>query len=295
MSVATSMEENDHASGSTPKYPIHSLVFMPPTPRTSIHVWPTIPYVHDGPDGKPVRRRVAVSKPLCPPTMPANQPTLVFCGGNAMSLDSGNADVADLIQRRTGIETYAWDYPGYGSSTGPPSPDLCVGGLLTLVQALKDKGHSFIALWGHSLGTGVAVKAASLTEDVKALVLTAPFSHTLGVTPWARFGALPAGWSDPFPSKAILEAISTPVSIIHGDEDAIIPFTEGQILFEAASTDLKSFLRMPHYGHNDLFSSSFPFAKVNDFLAEAQAAEAQAREAAPSSLASGMPKAPTET
>lgn len=249
------------------KYPINSLIFMPPALLPEDRAWPTIPYVHDGPDGKPVHRRVCLSKRVGPPT---HSLTLVFCGGNAMSLSHGNADVALMIQNHTEIDTYALDYPGYGRSTGPPAPDVAVGALLTLVRALKTAGHTFICLWGHSLGSGVAVKAASITEDIKGLILTAPFSHTLGVTPWRRFGALPPDWTDPFPSKAILEAIATPVSIIHGDEDEIIPYAEGEVLFKAASTDCKSHLRMPGCGHNDLLTRSFPFHKVEDFLAEVQ-------------------------
>lgn len=183
-----------------------------------------------------------------------------------MSLFHGNARTAALIQDHTKMDTYAFDYPGYGLSTGPPSPDVAVGALLALIGALKEAGHAMICLWGHSLGTGVAVKAASISDDVQALILTAPFSHTLAVLPWKQFGVLPHGWTDPFPSKAILEAISTPVMILHGDRDNIIPYSEGELLFKAASARLKSHVRMEGYKHNDLFGAKFPFHKVKYFL-----------------------------
>lgn len=40
--------------------------------------------------------------------------------------------------------------------------------------------------------------------------------------------------------------------IIHGEEDEIIPFEEGQDLYEASGASRKRLLRIPGAGHNDL-------------------------------------------
>lgn len=237
-------------------YPIPELIFVPPHPGLADQAFPTL-------ESSTIR----ISKTIGPPSDPS-KPTIVLSGGNAMSMVAGNCEVAGLIERGTGFETYTWDYPGYGASGGPPSPTAAVVALQVLVEALRKAGHSFICLWGHSLGTGISVKAAASCPIVKALILTAPFSNTLGVTSWRLYGRLPEGFEDPFPSATIASTLKTPMTIFHGDRDRIIPFEEGEALFKASIAPIKGFLRMDGHEHNDLFSPRFPFFKVKDFLAQ---------------------------
>ncbi|HQP56467.1 MAG TPA: hypothetical protein PLN83_10180, partial [Syntrophorhabdus sp.] len=46
--------------------------------------------------------------------------------------------------------------------------------------------------------------------------------------------------------------VTIPTLIIHGDEDDIIPVTEGRMLYDLSGSQEKYSLYIPHAGHNDI-------------------------------------------
>jgi hypothetical protein len=50
-----------------------------------------------------------------------------------------------------------------------------------------------------------------------------------------------------------IHAFTKPTLIIHAEKDHIIPFSDGEALFEACSARDKTFLKIPGANHNDIF------------------------------------------
>ncbi len=53
-----------------------------------------------------------------------------------------------------------------------------------------------------------------------------------------------------------------PTLIIHAERDHIIPFSDGEALFEACPAPDKTFLKIPRANHNDIFMRG-----LKDYLA----------------------------
>jgi fermentation-respiration switch protein FrsA (DUF1100 family) len=108
-----------------------------------------------------------------------------------------------------------------------------------------------IVLWGHSLGSGVAVALAA-TRPVAKLILEAPFSSTVDVAA-SMFPIVPVRWLmlDQFRSDQRIGAVAASILILHGDRDFVVPVSLGERLFQLAR-EPKRLVRYPSGGHDDL-------------------------------------------
>ena len=186
-------------------------------------------------------------------------PTLIFFHGNGEVA----SDYDEFAPHLTGcgFNFIIAEYRGYGLSRGEPS----VAHMLTDARTsftfmegwLKNRGYNGpMVVMGRSLGSAPALElVAAFPERVHALVIESGFArfipllHTTGLPQWME---LPKESEGP----ANLAKISTyegPVLIIHANEDAIIPFHEGEDLFEASPSEEKHFLEVKNAGHNDVF------------------------------------------
>ena len=146
------------------------------------------------------------------------------------------------------------DYRGY-SSTSPEFPlhhDFYQGyteDVLALVDALKRAGSpltdmSRVGMWGHSMGGGIAARAAVLSSDIRAYVLFAPISADVEdnfyeLTPEEisflhdTYG--PSG--DPVYRKmsplTYFSDVAAPVQIHHGTADEAVPISFSEKMFAA--------------------------------------------------------------
>jgi uncharacterized protein len=151
--------------------------------------------------------------------------------------------------RNSGLGVMAIDYRGYGSSTGIPS-EL---GFRADARAAFDfirmtAPASKVALFGESLGTGVAV-ALALERPVAGVLLNAPYASVLRLFE-LRGPPLPYRWllTDQFNSEALIGGIGVPVMILHGTADANIPITAARRLY-AAAREPKSMIKVEGAGH----------------------------------------------
>lgn len=170
----------------------------------------------------------------------------------------GNAEVvANRVDRHraliaTGAGLLAVSYRGYMGSTGEPTEH----GLLRDADAAYTFAASRypaapIVLWGHSLGSGVAVALAS-TRPVAKLILEAPFTSTADVAQ-RIFPLAPVGWlmHDQFHSDQRVGAVTASILILHGARDIVVPIALGERLYQLAN-EPKRFVRYPKGGHDDL-------------------------------------------
>jgi uncharacterized protein len=151
-----------------------------------------------------------------------------------------------------GIGFIALSYRGYMGSTGRPTElGLLRDAEATYQFAAARYPSDRIVLWGHSLGSGVAVALAAV-RPVAKVILEAPFTSTADVA--ARlFPFVPVRWfmSDQFRSDLRIGKVTASILILHGAKDRIVPIALGERLFRLAR-EPKRFVRYPAGGHDDL-------------------------------------------
>jgi hypothetical protein len=176
----------------------------------------------------------------------------------------GNADLAawrvpwgEELSRRTGRMVVLAEYRGYGGIEGPPS----VAGVRSDAEAALEwirrstgAPMSRIALYGHSLGSAVATELAA-THPPEVLLLESPFSSARDMARIVIAAPLERMWRlvsrVHYDTEARVRSLDTPVWVVHGTGDLIIPFRMGRAVFEAAKTK-GTMLPVEGAGHNDV-------------------------------------------
>ena len=167
------------------------------------------------------------------------QPTVVIFHGNAGNI--GNRGFKARYFMKAGFGVMLASYRGYGGNEGKPTEDgLYADGRAAMDFLLKKQNIApeSVVLYGESLGSGVAVHMAmeaALERPVGALVLEAPFTSVADVAA-KHYPYLPARWlvKDRFDSASKIMAIRTPLLVVHGEADGIVPAKFGHRLFDAA-------------------------------------------------------------
>ena len=204
---------------------------------------------------------------------PAGRPTVLLFHGNAGSLRSQRYRLAYFKQANMGVLMLA--YRGYAGSEGSPSEEGLYADARAALDWLNAQGiaDGQVALYGQSLGSGVATKMAA-ERKVAALILEAPYTSTVDVAAW-RFPIVPVSWlmSDRFDSLSRIASVHAPVLVMHGDSDDVIPQRFGRALFDAANEPKEG--SWPRgIGHHDVFDNG-GFTKARAFI-ERHFAKAQA-------------------
>lgn len=166
----------------------------------------------------------------------------------------GNGEDLQGIQPRLealqtmGFSVLAWDYPGYGTSTGRPTTRNILKTAETIWQQIPDSfgfPHERVILYGRSVGSGPATWLASRHKPAGLILegaFTSIFRVGLGINilPW-----------DLFDNLSRIEAVDSPILFLHGTEDRTIPFSHGRHLLEKAA-EPKFFAWFNGGGHNNL-------------------------------------------
>lgn len=176
------------------------------------------------------------------------QATHVLLFGHGNKMDLGTAEDRLRQYQAHGWSVFAYDFPGYGTSTGSPSELGCYAALASAYAYLKDiKGipPEKIVLYGLSLGAGPAVDLAS-REPVGGLILEGAFLSAFRVI--TRWRILP--W-DRFENIAKIGKARAPLLSIHAKEDQTVPFIHGRLLNEKHRGP-KQHLWVANAGHNNI-------------------------------------------
>lgn len=177
-------------------------------------------------------------------------PTLLYSHGNAEDL-AHSSDLYDAWHA-SGLGVVAYDYPGYGHSSGTPGEKSVERAIETVWHHLRDSGvpASSIVIVGRSVGSGPAVWLAS-RHRAAGLVLISPFTSTFAVGIPTPFPILPG---DRFPNLRRVRSLDLPLLVIHGENDEVIPATHGRQLVEASAAKDKTYHLVRGARHNDLFA-----------------------------------------
>ena len=185
--------------------------------------------------------------------------TFVFFHGNGDCLASASETADPYITAGYGF--LVAEYRGYSGLPGKPSEaGLYADGRATM-YALRSRGvkSENIILFGHSLGTGVAVQMAE-EFHVRGVVLLAPYSSIPEIVQIA-YPYLPAKYlaRDRYENVKKIRNIHAPVLIVNGANDEVIPSSQGRQLYDLAN-EPKEFHSISGRGHNDAFSDLAPIA-----------------------------------
>ena len=166
---------------------------------------------------------------------------------------TGRTSFKPFIEHGYGI--FLLGYRGFGGNPGQPSEHGLYRDARAAIHWLDihgiDAGH--IVLYGHSLGTGIAVQMATEIE-ARAVVLEAPYT-SLPDTVELNVPLVRANWfmgKNYYNNIEKIGKIKEPLLIVQGDHDEVIPFKQGKDLFKAAPEPKQAYL-IPEGGHSDLF------------------------------------------
>jgi fermentation-respiration switch protein FrsA (DUF1100 family) len=177
---------------------------------------------------------------------------VLYFHGNGGNLSIWAPILTGLARR--GFAVVAFDYRGYGASTGRPTEQ----GLYRDVDAVVERFRSLprrplpVVYWGRSLGTAMAAYATTVGApdgvilesgfpDARAVVRSSPVLAVLSVFSTYRFPTTEFMRRSPAP---------LPTLVMHGDKDSVVPFELGRSLF-ARIKEPKAFATIRGGDHND--------------------------------------------
>lgn len=199
--------------------------------------------------------------------------TLVWFHGNGGNISHRVGNIAE-INRRLGVNVFIFDYRGYGRSEGSPSESgtyMDADAAAAYVRSRDDVDPEKVIYFGRSLGCAVASEVA-LARPPRALICESGFTSVKAMAKSA-YSFLPGIQflvTTRYDTLSKIVRVSTPVMVLHGDRDDIVPFSMGEELFEAANAP-KRFYAIRGAGHNDTYlaGGGAYFAAVGAFIEDA--------------------------
>ncbi|XP_054826004.1 protein ABHD12B [Eublepharis macularius] len=223
-----------------------------------------------------------------------DNPVIIYLHGNGGNRATSHRVQFTKAMSDAGFHILAVDYRGYADSTGQPSETGFTTDVLHIYHWVKARSkNSTVIFWGHSLGTGISTNVARELKEkegtiVDAIVLEAPYTNirdaaaTIPVTKiYRKFPGFEYLILDTmahagmyFYNDRNVQVLSSPILILHSEDDGMIPVSHGRKLFEIARNasqkkeNIKfiSFPASKGFGHDYIsFNPELP-AIVKDFL-----------------------------
>ena len=164
--------------------------------------------------------------------------------------------IRDLEQARhySDANIFIFDYHGYGESEGVPTEKntyLDSRPVIAYLHSRQGVDSDAIVYVGHSLGAAVAIELA-LSSPPMAMILISPFASVRDMAN-LTFPFRWAGWllRNHYDSISRVQQLSTPILVLHGDQDDIVPIEQGRKLYMAAN-DPKRIHIIERASHNNI-------------------------------------------
>ncbi|CAH2328879.1 ABHD12B isoform X1 [Pelobates cultripes] len=180
-------------------------------------------------------------------------PVIIYLHGNGGTRAVDHRVQLMKVLSASGFHVLAIDYRGFADSTGEPSEEGVTEDSVYLYQWVKARSRgSPVCLWGHSLGTGIATNAAKTLQErgnpPDAVILEAPYTnireagayHPFGkiyhMFPWFEYFFLDtfALSNNVFPNDENVKVLSSPLLILHAEDDQVVPSSLAKKLHETA-------------------------------------------------------------
>jgi uncharacterized protein len=186
---------------------------------------------------------------------PKGAPVIVYFHGNGVAMGDVLWMAREFVRRGVGVVLS--EYRGYGLSAGSAAFAPSEAGLYDDAEAVlaslaaRGVSSSQIALFGESLGTGVAVEMAARGRG-SSLILVTPYTSIPEVASRFAFG-LPVRllMRERFDSLSKAPSVAAPALLIHGTADEVVPYAMGARL--ATTFPNARLITVQGGHHNDLF------------------------------------------
>ena len=165
----------------------------------------------------------------------SNKKTILFLHGNAGNLDNRIDKLNSLGSMEINFLIIAWR--GYSGNLGSPSEVGLYKDALGAIKWLNEKGISNdqIILYGESLGTAIATEVGQ-NKNFAGIILEAPFTSMVDMGQ-KIYPIFPVRFllKDKYESKNKIKNLKSPILVLHGRKDKIVPFYMGEKIFEMAN------------------------------------------------------------
>jgi len=187
-------------------------------------------------------------------------------GANILFFHGNGEIVADYdelgpVFNQMGANFLAVDYRGYGRSTGKPTVTTMMRDchlIFEFVQNWLKQNHFVgpIILMGRSLGSASVLElAAACGDSADGLIVESGFAYAAPLLRLLGIDLEALGFKEEngFGNIDKIKTYNKPTLIIHAEFDHIIPFSDGEALYDARPSPDKAFLKIPGANHNDIF------------------------------------------
>jgi pimeloyl-ACP methyl ester carboxylesterase len=191
----------------------------------------------------------------------AQAPTLLYLHGTFRNLYQ-NLPKVDAL-REAGFAVVAVDYRGWGDSTPiiPSEATIYADANVAWAELVRRQADPRKrVIYGHSMGSGVAVELASHKHggtDYGALILESSFPRLPDVAKAVGVIGTIASWfaTQEFDSASKIKAVDAPILMLHGSADKTVPVELGRRLRDAAPKGTR-WVEFEGGTHSRLFSDS---------------------------------------
>ena len=190
--------------------------------------------------------------------------TLVIFHGNAGHLSNRIYKLNELYKLDINVLLISWR--GFSGNKGSPTENNLYSDAKASINWLNEQGvnNGQIILYGESLGSGVAVELGK-ENNFNSIILESPFT-SIENSAKIYYPYLPVRLllKDRYDSISKIKMIKTPILIMHGKKDDVVPFSMGKELFEKANNPKQSY-----FTNEDDHMMEFNFSllrEIEDFI-----------------------------
>ena len=201
--------------------------------------------------------------------VPATKPAgvVLFLHGNAGNI-SHRLDSIEIFHE-LGLDVLIIDYRGYGQSSGKTSEQGTYLDARTAWDYLVDErgiAPANIVIFGRSLGGAVASWLAARTTP-GAVILESCFTSGLDMA-GRLYPFLPVRLITrlKYPVKEYVKHVSSPLLVVHSQQDEVIPFDMGQSIFAAAPQPKELLVLAGDHNGGFLLNRNQYLAAIGKFL-----------------------------
>ena len=171
----------------------------------------------------------------------SNLKTILFLHGNAGSLENRIHKINHFKDMNLNFLIIAWR--GFSGNKGSPTEKGLYEDARSAIRWLKLKGieEKNIIIYGESLGTGIAAEIAQ-NKNFAGVILESPFTSMIDAGK-DKYPYLPVKLllKDKYESDKKIKNINSPILIMHGRVDKIVPFHMGKKMYELANEPKHSY------------------------------------------------------
>ena len=151
-----------------------------------------------------------------------------------------------------GYDVWMVDYPGFGKSTGKRTEQAMYDDAVRIYEmARKEISESQLVIYGRSIGTGVASYLASV-QPCSQLILETPYYNIETLAHYyAPIFPVRTLMHYRFPTNEYIKKVRTPITILHGTNDEIIPYRQAQRLAAISKAQLITISKGRHNNLSD--------------------------------------------